>query len=133
MSDVLARLRRVQAILESLRERDAEFSERLIRHEYNTAQEHVLLSNRVDVLEARIATPTPERPPDILHPPSLFAELAGNRYGRFLLLSLGVALLAWAGVPIKKWTASFPLPEIHETIGSDDAAEGSLPLEAEEP
>ncbi|HIK61306.1 MAG TPA: hypothetical protein EYF98_11535 [Planctomycetes bacterium] len=130
MSDVLARLRRVQGILESLRERDAEFSERLIRHEYETAQEHVLLTKRIDALEARMVAATPESPPNT---PSLFAELAGNRYGRFLLVSLGVALLAWAGVPIKKWTASLPLPEIHETIGSDDAAEGSLPLEAEEP
>lgn len=116
-SDVLERLRRVQKILEALRDRDAEFSERLIRHEYETAQEHVLLVKRLDGIEGRRAVAT-ESTPAPAHPPSLFSEMAESRYGQFVLVSVGVALLAWAGLPIKRWAEGLPAPAIH---GDDDA------------
>lgn len=117
-SDVLERLRRVQKILEALRDRDAEFSERLIRHEYETAQEHVLLTKRLDGIEGRRAA-VAESPPVSAHPPSLFAEMAESRYGQFVLVSVGVALLAWAGLPVKRWSEGLPAPAIHG--GDDDA------------
>ena len=120
-SDVLECLRRVQGILEALRDRDAEFSERLIRHEYETAQEHVLLTKRLDGIEGRRAVAT-ESTPAPAHPPSLFAEMAESRYGQFVLVSVGVALLAWAGLPIKRWSEGLPAPAIHGDDGGDDDA-----------
>ena len=119
-SDVLERLRRVQKILESLRDRDAEFSEKLIRHEYESAQARDLLRARIREVEVR-REPAPPAPasPVLSHPPSLFGEMAGNRYGQFVLFSVGVALLAWAGLPIKRWSEGLPAPAIHG--GDDDA------------
>jgi hypothetical protein len=117
-SDVLERLRRVQKILEALRDRDAEFSERLIRHEYESAQARDLLRARVREVEALRAPASPVP----AHPPSLFGEMAGNRYGQFVLFSVGVALLAWAGLPIKRWAEGLPAPAIHGDDGGDDDA-----------
>ena len=89
-ADVLERLRRVQELLEGLRDKDAEFSERLLRHEYETAQEHVSLGKRIDEIHGPQGTQ------------SLFSELASSRYGQLLIVSACVALLAWAGVPVKR-------------------------------
>ena len=127
-SDVLERLRRVQELLEGLRDRDAEFSERLIRHEYESAQERNRLGARIDEAEVRRghASPVPASPvpasPVSVHPPSLFGEMAANRYGQIVLLSIAAALLAWAGLPIKRWAEGLPAPAIHGDDGGDDDA-----------
>lgn len=119
-SDVLERLRRVQEILETLRDRDAEFSERLIRHEYESAQERNRLGARIDEAEVRRghAPPAPASPV-LSHPTSLFGEMAQNRYGQLVLLAIAAALLAWAGLPIKRWSEGVSVPAIHG--GDDDA------------
>ena len=116
-SDVLERLRRVQELLEGLRDRDAE-----------SAQARDLLRARVREVEAlrAPASPVSDSPvpasPVSAHPPSLFGEMASNRYGQFVLVSVGVALLAWAGLPIKRWAEGLPAPAIHGDDGSDDDA-----------
>ena len=122
-SDVLERLRRVQEILEGLRDRDAEFSEKLIRHEYESAQARDLLRSRIREVEVLRAPASPvSASPVSAHPPSLFGEMAGNRYGQFVLFSVGVALLAWAGLPVKRWAEGLPAPAIYGDDGGDDDA-----------
>tara|TARA_R110000796_G_scaffold27927_5_gene76624 strand:- start:1484 stop:1900 length:417 start_codon:yes stop_codon:yes gene_type:complete len=127
-SDVLERLRRVQELLEALRDRDAEFSERLIRHEYESAQARDLLRARVREVEGLRAPASPvsaspvSASPVPAHPPSLFGEMAANRYGQIVLLSIAAALLAWAGLPIKRWSEGLPAPAIHGDEGGDDDA-----------
>tara|TARA_R110000823_G_scaffold16719_4_gene53386 strand:- start:650 stop:817 length:168 start_codon:yes stop_codon:yes gene_type:complete len=43
--------------------------------------------------------------------------MAGNKYGQLVLLAISIALLAWAGVPIRRWAEGVPL--VHDDDDSE--------------
>ena len=121
-ADALERLRRVQEILETLRERDAEFSERLIRHEYESAEARSALATRITEMTQKAEAPAaPE------HPRGLWSEVVSTRHGQFLVISIAVALLAWAGVPVKRWASSVAIPAVQGDGADDSEAEHGSP------
>lgn len=121
-ADALERLRRVQEILETLKERDAEFSERLIRHEYESAEARSALAARITEMTQR-----PEAPALPEHPRGLWSEVVSTRHGQLLVFSIAVALLAWSGVPIKRWVSSVSIPAVQGDGADDSEAEHGSP------
>ncbi len=122
-ADALERLRRVQEILETLKERDAEFSERLIRHEYESAEARSALAARITEMSQKAETPAAVPEP----PRGLWSEVVSTRHGQLLVFSIAVALLAWSGVPIKRWVSSVSIPAVQGDGADDSEAEHGKP------